>query len=127
MVREVVAMVDRDQPLDRISSMEAIIDGTLRQSRFHTVLPGLFACVALTLAVVGIYGVVAWNVAQRTREVGIRQALGASRRDVVRLVVGQAMRQSCSAGKLLRRFWGGTQATARAPGRSGVPRAGIVT
>jgi putative ABC transport system permease protein len=53
---------------------------------------GIFAAVALALAVVGIYGVVAWNVTQRTREIGIHQALGANRADVLRLVVGQSMR-----------------------------------
>jgi putative ABC transport system permease protein len=92
LVRGVVASIDRNQPLGRISAMETIITDTLRQSRFNTLLLGLFAGVALTLAVVGIYGVVAWNVAQRTREIGIRQALGADRSRVLRLVVGQAMR-----------------------------------
>jgi putative ABC transport system permease protein len=65
---------------------------SLRQSRFSTVLLGLFAGMASTLAAVGIYGVVSWNVTRRTRELGIRTALGATPSDIVRLVVGGGMR-----------------------------------
>jgi putative ABC transport system permease protein len=91
-VRQMVAEVDRDQPIGRIASMESIIGDSLRPSRFNAILLALFAGIALTLALVGIYGVVAWNVTQRTREFGIRQALGANAREVLRLVVGQGMR-----------------------------------
>jgi len=90
--RACVTSLDPNQPVARIATMETTIADTLRQSRFSTVLLGLFAAVACLLAVVGIYGVVAWNVTQRTRELGIRAALGASREDVVRLVIGQSMR-----------------------------------
>ena len=91
-VRDAVAAVNRDQPIDRIATMDMIIGQTLGQSRFNTLLLALFAAVALTLAVVGVYGIVAWNVAQRTREIGIRQALGADRNDVLRLITLQSMR-----------------------------------
>ncbi|HVU36176.1 MAG TPA: ABC transporter permease [Opitutaceae bacterium] len=91
-IRQMVASSDRDQPVGRIATMDAIIAESLRTSRFNTILLGLFAAIALVLAVVGIYGVVAWNVAQRTREFGIRQALGAQPADVIRSVVFRGVR-----------------------------------
>jgi putative ABC transport system permease protein len=72
--------------------MESTIVDSLRQSRFSTVLLGLFAGMASALAAVGIYGVVSWNVTRRTRELGIRAALGATAADIMRLVVGGGMR-----------------------------------
>lgn len=90
--RTIVSAVDRNQPIQSISTMEATIAESLRQNRFSTVLLGLFAAIASALAAVGIYGIVAWNVTQRTRELGIRAALGATPGDITRLVVGQSMR-----------------------------------
>lgn len=90
--RAAVTQLDPDQPVGRVTTMETVIGDSLRQSRFSTVLLGLFAAVAALLAVVGIAGVVAWNVTQRTKELGIRAALGANRRQLLHLVVGQGMR-----------------------------------
>jgi putative ABC transport system permease protein len=91
-LRQMVAALDRDQPIGRITPMTGLVAESLQVPRFNTILLGLFAGLAFALAVVGIYGVVAWNVTQRTREFGIRQALGARSEDVLRLVIVQGMR-----------------------------------
>ncbi len=89
-VRSQVMSVDRNQPAFGITTMETILEGTLKTRKTNLALLGVFASFALILASVGIYGVVSYNVSRRTHEVGIRMALGARRAHVVGMIVGRA-------------------------------------
>ena len=90
-VRESVRSIDQDQPVLRVSTMDDLLAATASERRFALVLFQTFALSALLLAAAGIYGVLAGMVAQRTREIGVRSALGASRREIVMLIVRQAI------------------------------------
>jgi len=90
-VREVVASIDPDQPISSVRTMEDRIGESLGRRRFNTLLLSLFAALAVTLAAIGIYGIVAFAVAERTHEIGVRLALGARPRHVLAMIVADGM------------------------------------
>jgi ABC-type antimicrobial peptide transport system permease subunit len=91
-IRGRVLGVDSDQPVTDVRAMETVLDAPLGQRRLTTLLFGSFAAVAMLLALVGLYGIIAYSVEQRTQELGIRSALGAQQSDILRLVVGHGLR-----------------------------------
>jgi ABC-type antimicrobial peptide transport system permease subunit len=90
-VREAMSRVDAGVPIFNVATMEATLDEAMARERFASTVLGVFSAVAVLLAVLGVHGVLAYLVAQRGHEVGVRMALGATRRDVVTMVVRQGL------------------------------------
>lgn len=90
-VREQVWAIDRDLAVFEVASLDSLLSRSLAQPRFNALLIGIFGALALVLAVAGVYGLMAYVVSQRTHEIGLRIALGATRGDVLRLVMREAL------------------------------------
>jgi putative ABC transport system permease protein len=91
-VRGAVMAVDRDQPIANLKTMDELVEASVSQPQFRTLLLGIFAALALILAAVGIYGIISYSVAQATHDIGLRMALGAQRQGIFNLILKNALR-----------------------------------
>jgi putative ABC transport system permease protein len=90
-IRQEVQKIDKDLPVTDVATMPELIDASVAQVRFRTMLLGLFAAMAMVLAAIGIFGVISYSVSCRTNEIGIRVALGASRSSILRMILRETL------------------------------------
>ena len=90
-IRRDVSQMDKDLPVTDVEDLSALVDASTAQPKFRTTLLGLFAAIALILAVTGIFGVISYSVSCRTREIGIRVALGASRSAILQMILRETL------------------------------------
>ena len=109
-VRRAVAEIDKDQPVAEVATMERVVESRLEARRLNTLLLGLFAGLAVALAAVGVFGVASYAVTRRTKEIGIRMALGATPASVLAMVAGETLALAAAGAAI---GLGGTAATAR--------------
>jgi putative ABC transport system permease protein len=97
-IRGQLKQLDPELPIYKISTLKELVSSSISQTRFPALTLSLFACAALLLAAIGVYGVLAYTVAQRKREIGVRMALGAPRAQILRLFLGQAVKWATLGG-----------------------------